>query len=133
MALYNSTPTPAESVSARPYEGETATVTSMLQGTLEDMEITDGYVLYNDGFVLTKAGTLAAHRCYLPVASNEVGGAPMRLRIVQDGGVVTAITDVRAAAGNVRYVDINGRMSDKPFKGINIVVNADGTVTKMVK
>ena len=32
-------------MSARPYTGETATVTSMLQGVLVDTEITNGYVL----------------------------------------------------------------------------------------
>ncbi|MBR6283627.1 MAG: hypothetical protein IKR25_04940, partial [Muribaculaceae bacterium] len=76
-------------------------------------------------------GTLAAHRCYLPVS--EPSGAPMRLRIVDRGEIVTAISDVRATDGTVRYIDINGRVSDKPFQGINIVVNADGTVTKVVK
>ncbi|MBO4871107.1 MAG: hypothetical protein J5565_03890, partial [Muribaculaceae bacterium] len=130
VLLYSTTS--AEAVSTVPYTGETATVTSMLQGSVEDMEITDGYVLYNDAFVLIKAGTLAAHRCYLPVTNPA--GAPMRLSIVRGNGVVTAITDVRSDAnGNVRYIDMNGRVSDRPFNGINIVVNADGTVTKMVK
>ncbi|MBR6285349.1 MAG: hypothetical protein IKR25_13815, partial [Muribaculaceae bacterium] len=122
---------PAETVSTVPYTGETVNVTSMLVGGLEDMAITDGYVLVNDNFVRTLSGTLAAHRCYLPVA--EPSGAPMRLRIVERGEIITAINDVRATDGNVRYIDINGRVSDKPFNGINIVVNADGTVTKMVK
>ena len=130
VLLYSATS--AESVSARPYTGVTATVTSLLQGCVEDMEITDGYVLYNDAFVRIVAGTLPAHHCYLPVANPA--GAPMRLGIGRGNGVVTSISDVRSDAnGNVRYIDMNGRVSDRPFNGVNIVVNADGTVSKMVK
>ena len=82
--------------------------------------------------MLAEDGTLAAHRCYLPMPANA-SGAPS-LRIVVNGDVVTAINDVRVASdGNVRYIDMNGRVSDRPFQGINIVVNADGTVTKVVK
>ena len=130
VLLYSTTP--AETVSARRYTGETATVTSMLQGGLEEMALTDGYVLYGNEFVRTLNGTLAAHRCYLPVAQSN--GAPMRLRIVRASDIVTAINDVRVDGdGQVRYIDVNGRASDRPFSGINIVIGADGTVTKMVK
>ena len=64
--------------------------------------------------------------------SFEMPAEPVTLNasFVQDTS--TAITDVRAD-GVVRYIDVTGRVSDKPFQGINIVVNADGTVTKMVK
>ena len=118
-------------MSARPYTGETTAVTSMLQGGLEDMELSNGYVLYNDAFVRIVTGTLPAHHCYLPVANPA--GAPMRLRIVLSGDVVTAIDDVTVANGAVKYIDVNGRVSDKPFNGFNIVVKADGSVTKIMK
>ena len=84
-----------------------------------------------DTFVRTLNGTLAAHRCYLPVGNPS--GAPMRLRIVENEGVVTAINDMRVNDGSVRYIDMNGRVSNRPFNGINIVVSADGTVTKAIK
>ena len=38
-----------------------------------------------------------------------------------------------AGDGTVRYIDVNGRVSDKPFRGFNIVVDADGSVSKMMK
>ncbi len=63
----------------------------------------------------------------------EMPAEPVTITATFVETVITAINDVRAAAGTVRYIDVNGRVSDKPFQGINIVVNADGTVTKMVK
>ena len=50
----------------------------------------------------------------------------------------TAISDINAAAAvSVKYIDAMGRVSDRPFKGVNIMVtrNADGstTTTKVVK
>ncbi|MBR6284379.1 MAG: leucine-rich repeat protein [Muribaculaceae bacterium] len=63
----------------------------------------------------------------------EMPGEPVTLNATFVEKIITAINDVRAADGTVRYIDINGRVSDKPFQGINIVVNADGTITKVVK
>ncbi len=101
---------------------------------MSDRTITDGYVLYNDNFVLTTGGTLPGHRCYLP-ASNVPAGAPRMLRIVNgNGDVITAIGDLNADGSKaVKYIDIYGHVSDRPFDGVNIVVNADGTTTKIVK
>ena len=125
VLLYSTTP--ADVVTTVPYTGETAEVASMLQGYLEDTTIDNGYVLYNDGFVLTGNGTLAAHRCYLPKAQAPAG-APKRLRIGMNGEIVTAIDDVRTATdGSVRYIDVNGRVSNTPFQGINIVIDGDKT------
>lgn len=49
----------------------------------------------------------------------------------------TAISVINGNAVSVKYIDAMGRVSDRPFKGINIVVttNADGTTTttKVVK
>ena len=96
----------------------------------------EGYILYNDEFVLANGGTLAAHRCYLP--ATNAAGAPARLRIGMGGGVVTAIDDVNTArVAGVKYVSLDGRVSDKPFAGVNVVVKTmtDGTtnVSKVVK
>ncbi len=106
----------------------------LLDGVMSDRTITDGYVLYNDNFVLTTGGTLPGHRCYLP-ASNVPAGAPRMLRIVNgNGDVITAIGDLNADGSKaVKYVDIYGHVSDRPFDGVNIVVNADGTTTKIVR
>ena len=54
------------------------------------------------------------------------------------GGVVTAIDDVNTArVAGVKYVSLDGRVSDKPFAGVNVVVKTmtDGTtnVSKVVK
>lgn len=47
---------------------------------------------------------------------------------------VTGITDLRSTTqGRVTYINPMGQTSDKPFDGVNIVVAADGTVSKMVK
>jgi len=117
------------------YDGTPIDIASLLQGSLESTEIKNGYVLYNNEFVLTSAGTLAAHRCYLP--KQNAAGAPERLRIGASG-VVTAIDDVNAArVAAVKYVSVTGQVSDRPFNGVNIVVtrNTDGTITttKVVK
>lgn len=124
------------SYSAPRYIGATQTVTSLLAGSNEATTVSEGYVLFNDEFVMSDSGTLAAHRCYLPAAN--AAGAPARLRIGKGGGVVTAIDNVNAArVAGVKYVSLDGRVSDKPFTGVNVVVKTltDGTttVTKVVK
>ncbi|MBR1551410.1 MAG: SusF/SusE family outer membrane protein [Muribaculaceae bacterium] len=122
--------------SAPRYIGATQTVTSLLAGSNEATTVSEGYVLFNDEFVMSDSGTLAAHRCYLPAAN--AAGAPARLRIGKGGGVVTAIDNVNAArVAGVKYVSLDGRVSDKPFTGVNVVVKTmtDGTtnVSKVVK
>ena len=83
-------------------------------------------------FVLAGNGTLPAHRCYLP-KTQAPAGAPMRLSISQNSGVLTAIDDVRAASdGTVKYVNPMGQVSDRPFQGVNIVVDGDKTY-KVIK
>ena len=126
--------TPVETVSASTYTGAATSVTSLLQGVLEDTAVSNGYVLYDDMFIRIKAGTLAAHRCYLPLP--EPTNAPMRLRI-STAGVVTAISDISTEATSVTYVNTMGQTSNKPFSGVNIVVvkHGDGStsVSKVVK
>ena len=122
--------------SAPRYTGATQTVTSLLAGSNEATTVSEGYVLFNDEFVMSDSGTLAAHRCYLPAAN--AAGAPARLRIGKGGGVVTAIDNVNAArVAGMKYVSLDGRVSDKPFTGVNVVVktltNGTTTVTKVVK
>ena len=66
--------------------------------------------------------------------SFKMPGEPIAINVTFQESTVTAINDLRAAGyeGEV-YVDVMGRVSTHPFKGINIVVKTDGTVTKTVK
>ena len=116
------------------YTGETSTYTSLLAGSATEAQpITSGYVLYNNNFIRSEEGTVAAHRCYLP--ATQVQGAPRMLKIgVSD--VPTAIESI-IAQGNVagvKYVNMSGMTSNEPFRGINIAVITftDGT-TRTVK
>ena len=130
--------TAGEDLTTPLYTGETATYTSKLAGSATASQaISAGYVLYNNNFIRSEEGTLAAHRCYLP--GSQVQGAPRMLKIGYDGDVPTAIETI-LASGNVagvKYVNMSGMTSDKPFNGINIAVVTmnDGTVKtiKLVK
>ena len=106
-----------------------------LVGSVEPMTLAAyaNYVLYNDVFLLAEAGTLPAHRCYLP---KPAGNSKMRLTLNRpgEGGVITAIEGIDAEnVANVKYVNLSGMTSDKPFSGINIMVitRTDGTVETM--
>ena len=55
-----------------PYEGETQDVTSILVGSVDSQVAEDGFVLYNNRFVLAPARTpIDPHRCYIPYASDD--------------------------------------------------------------
>ena len=106
-----------------------------LKGSVNPMTLAayENYVLYNDVFLLAQAGTLPAHRCYLP---KPAGNSKMRLTLNRpgDGGVITAIEGIDAnSVANVKYVNLSGMTSDKPFSGINIMVitRTDGSVETM--
>ena len=122
------------------YIGEIDTeATSLLQGSVEAQEISSGYVLLNDTFIRSQAGTLPAHRCYLP-ASAVPAGAPRVLKISRpdEGGVITGVDKINATdVVSVKYVSLTGVVSDQPFNGVNIVVETltDGTTrtAKVVK
>lgn len=131
VLLYSETA--AQSVSAMPTEATGTAPTSLLAGSLEAQTITEGYVLYNNTFYRSEEGTLAAHRCYLPMT--QVAGAPRMLKIGASD-VPTAIESI-IAQGNVagiKYVNLSGMTSDEPWRGVNIAVITltDGT-TRTVK
>lgn len=116
-------------------EPDGTTYTSALVGSVEPMTLAafENYILYNDIFVLGEGGTLPAHRCYLP---KPAGNSKMRLTLNRpgEGGVITAIEGIDAEnVANVKYVNLAGMTSDKPFSGINIMVitRTDGTVETM--
>lgn len=131
VLLYSETA--AQSVSAMPTEATGTAPTSLLAGSLEAQTITEGYVLYNNTFYRSEEGTLAAHRCYLPMT--QVAGAPRMLKIGASD-VPTAIESI-IAQGNVagiKYVNLSGMASSEPWRGVNIAVISltDGT-TRTVK
>ncbi|MBQ6648513.1 MAG: hypothetical protein IJM66_06670 [Muribaculaceae bacterium] len=133
VLLYSETA--GENFTTVAYTGETGTYTSKLVGSNEAQEIAAGagYVLYNNYFILSEGGTVAAHRCYLPVQTTM--GAPRTLKIGQNG-TVSAI-ETLIAEGNVaavKYVNLSGMTSDQPFNGVNIAVVTftDGT-TRTIK
>ena len=123
-----------ENLKTNIYSGITSTFESLLVGSDEGQAITNGYVLYNDTFIRSKEGTVAAHRCYLPM-TEVPAGAPAILKIGVSG-LPTAIQDI-IAEGNVagiKYVNLNGLTSNEPFRGVNIAVITlnDGT-TRTIK
>lgn len=112
---------------------------SLLQGSVEDIEVSSGYGLYNDMFIRSEVGTLPAHRCFLP-QNILPAGAPFMLKIVRhgEGGVATSIENINTSdVVGVKYVNTTGNVSDKPFNGVNIkvVTRTDGTTetTKIIK
>lgn len=128
VLLYSTTP--ATEVTALPFDGTTVSYTSALQGFLVNTPISNGYVLYNGTFILSESGTLAAHRCYLPIAKSA--DAPRMLMIASEG-TVTGIDSLEVVDhGTARYFDINGREVSANAKGVVIVRYSDGTVTKMI-
>lgn len=58
---------------------------------------------------------------------------------LSSGTIITGVDDVKApaAVASVKYVDLSGRVSDKPVEGVNIVVTryTNGTVrtTKVIR
>lgn len=130
VLLYSETP--ANNVTALPYNGTTSSPYSLLEGSVNGMTISNEcYLLYNNCFVLAQNSTLAPHRCYLSLYQ-DAPAAPSILRI--GGSTITAITNIDASNnGKIRYFDLNGREVNENATGILIRRNADGTVTKIVK
>lgn len=127
VLLYSETP--GDDYEAEYYDGTPATVTSMLAGSTDGMDITNGWVLYNNAFISAEDGTLPAHRCYLP--QPEPGNAPRLLRIVT-GGTTTGIAGIAAGdVKSVRYFNLQGVELRAPADGINIIVieHTDGSIT----
>ena len=124
--------TAASEITTMPYSGTTKQVSSLLCGSTTEQAVNNGYLLYNNQFILAQDGaTIAAHRCYLPIQSN-VQNAPRMLTI--SNGTVTAIDELRTTGSdNAEYFDTSGRRVSSNARGILIVRHSDGTVTKVVR
>ena len=102
----------------------------------------EGYSLENFSVVTTSTGdgpSGAPRRA--EIAVNDLGNNTFSfsmpaepVTLIANFSQLTGITDINSADNKrVLYIDATGHVSDKPFKGINIVVKPDGTTTKMVK
>ncbi len=110
-----------------PVSESTATASSALTGTLEDIYVTTGYVLNNgsNGVGFYKAnpeandgqGTkIAAHRAYLPATS----GAKDFIGVDFES-VATAISAIETETETNNVYDLQGRKVMNPAKGLYIV------------
>ncbi len=61
-----------DEINTSPYDGETKDVSSVLVGSVDAQVVNDGYVLYNNRFVLAPTDTpIEPNRCYIPVTSDD--------------------------------------------------------------
>lgn len=98
----------------------------VLVGVYEDTPISVGYVLSKGTFQsVTSSATVPAYKAYLNTTS-EIKG----FRFADDA---TAIEGVNGeAAGAKAIYGVNGAARSSMVKGINIVKNADGSVSKVL-
>ena len=135
VLLYSETPMSNITTPTIPVAPGAEGTGTILTGVTEDTGLLAGqYVLYNDVFVRSEAGTLPAHRAYLHL--DNPAGAPRMLRIAlpNDGGIVTGVDGIEASdVVSVKYVNLHGMTSDKPFSGVNVMVitRTDGTTQTM--
>ena len=57
--------------------------------------------------------------------------APMNTLLTE--ATYTAISDLRAAEGQVTYVNAMGQTSNRPFQGVNIVMQGGKAIGKVLK
>ena len=61
-------------------------------------------------------------------------GEPVSINVetAEDQPVMTGITDLNVTSKGVKYVNVMGQVSDRPFNGVNIVIDGDKTY-KVIK
>ncbi|MBO4870582.1 MAG: fibronectin type III domain-containing protein [Muribaculaceae bacterium] len=57
---------------------------------------------------------------------------PVAIDVTVEASPTTAVTDLHVSAGAVKYVNAMGQVSNRPFKGVNIVIDGNKTY-KVVK
>ncbi len=89
---------------------------------------TQGHTYNFDGIIKTAAGESGAPRRLV----GNGGYTVMVTGGIEEPNIVTGVTHVTAATqvAGVKYVDMAGRVSDRPFTGLNVVVTTmtDGSV-----
>ncbi len=125
-----------ECVPTSPYYGETQEFFSLLQGCAETQEITDGYILFNDGFVLVPNETLVqAHHCYLPIESDATSPTIINIHMetipvfgdVNGDGHVTSV-DVAALYNYMLNGDDSALINGGDLDGDGHITSVDITV-----
>ncbi|MBO4871783.1 MAG: leucine-rich repeat protein [Muribaculaceae bacterium] len=59
--------------------------------------------------------------------------APININVTMEQEVVTGVADLNVSSNKgVKYVNVMGQVSDRPFKGVNIVIDGDKTY-KVIK
>lgn len=113
---------------AKAYTGATQTFeTNQLQGTSAATDVTSitggaVYVLYNNEFVKSTAGTIPANRAYLVLDNSVMAGPQSRSLSIVIAGEETGIAEVTgAAAANGQYYNLQGIRMTQPQKGLVIV------------
>ena len=119
----------AEQYTTFAYEGQTTTFSAnKLVATTAATAVsslasasTSVYVLYNDNFVKATSGTIAAGRCYLPLATTV--SAVSRLAISFDEAVtgIGSLTTLPSPKSKEGVYNLNGQRVMNPTKGLFIV------------
>ncbi|MCR5679759.1 MAG: hypothetical protein K6G08_06070 [Prevotella sp.] len=119
----------AEQYTTFAYEGQTTTFSAnKLVATTAATAVsslasasTSVYVLYNDNFVKATSGTIAAGRCYLPLATTVSAGS--RLAISFDEAVtgIGSLTTLPSPKSKEGVYNLNGQRVTNPTKGLFIV------------
>ncbi|MBQ7690688.1 MAG: hypothetical protein IJT30_05815, partial [Muribaculaceae bacterium] len=65
--------------------------------------------------------------------SFQMPGAPITMNAEFTENIVTAITDLNAAAGQVTYINVMGQTANRPFNGVNIIMRDGKAIGKLVK
>lgn len=116
----------------QPLEGVTVTITSNVRATFTGETDADGAysievtpeegATYNMTFEKDGYKTVTLEDVDLEGENNAV----MEL------DDVTGITNIAAEGGNVKYVNVMGQVSDRPFQGVNIIVRDGKAIGKTV-
>lgn len=115
-----------DSISWIPYIGDKTDVNSVLKGVDDTQLINDGYVLFDDVFVLVPGETkVAAHHCYLPFSSGPDSPTLIKVKInipgdINGDGVVSSL-DI-----TILYDFL---LKDDSTNLVNLDVNGDGDIT----
>ncbi|MBQ7689798.1 MAG: hypothetical protein IJT30_01200, partial [Muribaculaceae bacterium] len=65
--------------------------------------------------------------------SFQMPGAPITMNAEFTENIITAISDLNAAEGQVTFVNVMGQTSSRPFNGVNIVMQGGKAIGKLVK
>ena len=123
VLLYSESAT--DHLSTIDYKGEEKAYFSLLSGSLSDQTLKDeeGYVLYNNQFVLTSGGPLPANRCYLPLTGTNARrhGASLIINVKNNATGINKIGLMKEDTDESWYTLDGRKLNQRPVrKGIYI-------------